>query len=230
LTGVKQDPVLKNYPYKGRASVDSLNLVRLVLIFVMGRHPVTGDLSQFYNTLKLREDFFNLKRFLWRIDETLKAVIVTLMYVVKSVSAQSEEAMIRLAKISKQCNQLYLNFSRRAVYVKMPRLSSRRLTYRSRAGHWTEKILLIRSSRPYMVPKVVSKVACVFDLRGLLAPVLASLRMDDKRTSKAVNTWDEAVPADLRQKWVKNFWLLEHLRGLGFQRPVMPEDTLNDRA
>ena len=78
-------------------------MVRLVLKFVMGRHAVTGDLSQFYNSLKLKEEYFNLQRFLWRMnldemDETLQAVIVTLMYGVKSVSAQSEEAMIRLAR------------------------------------------------------------------------------------------------------------------------------------
>ena len=80
---------------KGR--VESLNLVRLVLKFVM------GDLSQFYNSLKLKAEYFNLQRFLWRMnldemDETLQAVIVTLMYGVKSVSAQSEEAMVRLAR------------------------------------------------------------------------------------------------------------------------------------
>jgi hypothetical protein len=51
-------------------------------------------------------------------------------------------------------------------------------------------------------------------LKGLLAPVIASLRLD----TRAVKTWDEAVAADLRQKWVKNFWLLEQLHGLGFQR------------
>ena len=82
---------------KGR--VESLNLVRLVLQFVMGKHAVTGDLSQFYNSLKLREDFFNLQPFMWRInlgyiEETLQAVIVTLMYGVKIVSAQSEEALM----------------------------------------------------------------------------------------------------------------------------------------
>ena len=46
---------------------------------------MTGDLSEFYNSLKLRGDFFNLQRFLWRInlgdiEETLQAMIVTLMY------------------------------------------------------------------------------------------------------------------------------------------------------
>ena len=29
-----------------------------------GKHAVTGDLSQVYHSLKLREDFFNLQRFL----------------------------------------------------------------------------------------------------------------------------------------------------------------------
>jgi hypothetical protein len=74
--------------------VESLNLVRLVFKIVIGRHAVTGDLSQFYNSLKLREDFFNLQHFLWRMnledmDETLQAVIVTLMYGVKSGSVPS---------------------------------------------------------------------------------------------------------------------------------------------
>ena len=67
---------------KGRE--ESLNLVRLILKFVMGKHAVIVDLSQFYNSLKLREDFFNLQRFLWRMnigdmEETLQAVIVTFM-------------------------------------------------------------------------------------------------------------------------------------------------------
>ena len=65
--------------------------------------------------------------------------------------------------------------------------------------------------------QVVSKVASVFDLMGLLAPVMASLRLDTRNTLKAWKTWDEAVPAALRQKWIKNFWMLEQLRGLGFQ-------------
>ena len=71
---------------KGR--IETLNLVRLVLKFVMGRYALTGDLSQFYNCLRLREEFWNLQRFLWREnlelkEEVLEAIIVTLMYGVK---------------------------------------------------------------------------------------------------------------------------------------------------
>ena len=85
---------------KGRVS--SLNLVRMVLRFAIGKHAVAGDLSQFYNSLKLRKDFYNLQRFLYREnldinEEVLEGVIITLIYGVKCVSAQSEEAMLRLA-------------------------------------------------------------------------------------------------------------------------------------
>jgi len=92
---------LNDLVVKGRIS--SLNLVRMVLRFAIGRHAVAGDLSQFYNSLKLRQEFYNLQRFLYKLnlgvdDEVLEGIIVTLMYGVKSVSAQSEEAMLRLAK------------------------------------------------------------------------------------------------------------------------------------
>ena len=92
---------LNDLVVKGRIS--SLNLVRMVLRFAIRRHTVAGDLSQFYNSLKLREDFYNLQRFLFREnldinEEVLEAIIITLMYGVKSVSVQSEEAMLRLAK------------------------------------------------------------------------------------------------------------------------------------
>jgi hypothetical protein len=216
------------------------------------------------------------------MDETLQAVIVTLMYGVKSVSAQSEEAMIRLAKdlqaMYPALDELLLmgryvddmaasmatmeelkHLVRDAeVFFKKVNISCKGWTFDGEdppeevsggepsigvAGlTWFPKIDVVsvailclhfgcvRERRldedmlqfdgdfgmlDAFVPsklslrQVVSTVACVFDLWGLLAPVLASRRMDTRRTSKAVNTWDEAVPADLRQQWVKNFWSLE---------------------
>ena len=32
---------------------------------------------------------------------------------------------------------------------------------------------------------------------------------------------------DCRQKWVANFWTLENLRGLKFQRAVIPKDAIS---
>jgi hypothetical protein len=51
----------------------------------IGKHAVSGDLSQFYNSLKLRKDFYNLQRFLYREnldinEEVLEGIIVTLIY------------------------------------------------------------------------------------------------------------------------------------------------------
>ena len=92
---------LNDATVKGRVS--SLNLVRMVLRHAIGRFAVAGDLSQFYNSLKLREEFYNLQRFLYRQNlgldnEVLEGIIITLIYVLKSVRAQSETAMLRLAE------------------------------------------------------------------------------------------------------------------------------------
>ena len=38
---------------------------------------------------------------------------------------------------------------------------------------------------------VASKVASVFDLRGLLAPVRGSMRLDTRKTGKLVQGWDK---------------------------------------
>jgi hypothetical protein len=43
-------------PTRPDGRVESLNLVKLVLKFIMGRHAVTGDFSQFDNSLKLKEE------------------------------------------------------------------------------------------------------------------------------------------------------------------------------
>ena len=37
------------------------------------------------------------------------------------------------------------------------------------------------------------------------------------------------MPPDLRQRWVRNFWLLEQLKGLKFTRAVMPPNAINTK-
>ena len=86
---------------KGR--IPDMNLLRMVLRFMVGRCGFSGDLSQFYNVFKLIEDQWNLQLFLWKEDlnpanETLVGVIRTLIYGVKSVAAQSEAGINKLAK------------------------------------------------------------------------------------------------------------------------------------
>ena len=78
--------------------------------------------------------------------------------------------------------------------------------------------------------QVVSKTASIFDIRGLLAPIIGGLRLDIRKTAKLISGWDSEMPADWRQKWVKNFWALEQLRGLGFNRAMMPKEAARNEA
>ena len=86
---------------KGR--IPDMNLLRMILRFMIGKYGFTGDLSQFYNCFKLIEDQWNLQMFIWKDDlnpanETLVAILMTLIYGVKSVAAQSEAGIYKLAK------------------------------------------------------------------------------------------------------------------------------------
>ena len=46
-------------------------------------------------------------------------------------------------------------------------------------------------------------------------------------TVKATSDWDEKIPDYLRDKWLDAFLTIEKLRGIGFDRPVMPKDAVN---
>ena len=105
-----------------KGKIDTINLVKMLLRFCSGKSAFCGDLQQFYNTCKLEPQFWNLQRFLWKPNldpnaEVIEMVMKTLIYGVKSVSAQSEEAKRQLAVAVKdrypQVHDLILN----AIYV-----------------------------------------------------------------------------------------------------------------
>ena len=83
---------------------------------------MTGDLSQFYYSHRLKPGQWNLQRFLWRDDldpnnPILEGVIGALIYGVMCVSAQTETAMGDIAdKIEKIYPELAV-FIRRCRYV-----------------------------------------------------------------------------------------------------------------
>ena len=297
---------LNDLVVKGRIS--SLNLIRMVLRHTIGRHAVAGDLSQFYNSLKLREDFYNLQRFLFRKNldisgEVLEAIIITLIYGVKSVSAQSEEAMLRLAKdiedefpalakllrigryvddmgeskptkqeIADLIRDAEIVFSRVKIICKGWTEDGKAPEDKISGGeqhigvgglHWVPQfdvvsvpvhplhfgtvkrgrldanVKLFNGSfgdlenfvpNPLSLRQVVSKVASIFDIRGLLAPIMGSLRLDSRKTCQLVDGWDQAMPDIMRKKWIENFWTIEKLRGLSFSRALMPENAINSKA
>ena len=79
-----------------------VQLLTLVLDWMMGPHAFAGDISQFYPSIRLRSEYWKYQRILLRenLDEDghiLEAVLTKLAFGVQSVSAQSEEAVRRIA-------------------------------------------------------------------------------------------------------------------------------------
>ena len=77
--------------------------------------------------------------------------------------------------------------------------------------------------------QAASKLASLWDILGKLAPIMTGLKLDLRETFKQTEEWDDAMPPDLRQKWVENFWLIEKMRGLKYERAVMPMDAVNSK-
>ena len=78
---------------KGR--VVTLNLVKMVMRFCAGLAACQGNLAQFYASIKLDPQFWNLQRVLFKADmdpggPEMEAIIKTLIWGIKCVSAMSE--------------------------------------------------------------------------------------------------------------------------------------------
>ena len=288
-----------------KGSVNNLNLLRMILRWLVGLFAMSGDLAQFYNACKLMAKQWNLQRFVWHEDlnpnnPVLEGVITTLIYGVKSVSKQSEDAVEQLAETVKDDDPELAFFLRCCRYVDdmgesksekslckdlaaradqlfsmvgleckgwtfsgedpPEKISKNGLTIKIGGMIWDPKIdavevpiPLLHFSRPVRgrlddktiffegdfgdmeryVParltrrQIASKVASIFDLTGKLTPILIGLKTDLREVVMATESWDEAVPPELRCKWVRNFWKLEQLRGIRFRRPIMPETAIN---
>ena len=74
-----------------------------------------------------------------------------------------------------------------------------------------------------------SKAASVFDIRGLLAPIMTTVKVLMSQTVKATagESWDSPIPTELRNKWLEAFLRVEECRNLGYQRAVMPDNAVS---
>ena len=75
--------------------------------------------------------------------------------------------------------------------------------------------------------QVVSKYAEVFDFIGKWVPVTAAMKHDIRRSVKETESWDGILSAELRSQWVKNFWRLQKLKGIQYNRAIIPADAAN---
>ena len=290
-----------------KGKIETLNLVKVLLRFVIGRFALTGDLQQFYNACKLTSEQWNLQRFLWIEDldpngQILEAVITTLIYGVKSVSAQTEFALSELAEHIRNENPklaLFLVLSRYVddlmdskgtkeecldmtkaadeLFDKVglickgwnysgsppsPKVSKDGLSVgvggfgwfpegdilelkipklhfgKARRGRVADSVKLFEGTEDDMdnfVPEplsrrqVASKLGSLWDILGKLAPLMNGFKLDLREVFQNTESWDDGMPADLRQKWVKNFWVFEQLRGMKFSRAVMPAEAVDSK-
>ena len=291
---------------KGR--VDTLNLLRMVVRFLIGTYALCGDLQQFYCCCRLVPEEYNLVRFLYKPDmspdsEPKEAVFKGLSFGLKSASGQSECSKQKLAdhneedypevatmiregyvddmgeskqsseEITKLMNDADTVFAQvnlkckdwnrsgikpsqissadgasiyhggfqffpevDAVYVKIPFLhfGKRRrgkvdenVEYFNSTGDLNDKERLDKFCPDLTRRICASKSAAVFDITGLLAPVLSGVKCLMRETVRATKDWDEKLPVSLRNKWLDAFLTLEKLRGIGFDRPVMPADAVS---
>ena len=111
---------LNDLVVKGR--IVSLNLTKMILRFSIGSFAVQGDLRQFYASIKLQKDQWNLQRVLLKEDldpnsKEIEAVIVTLIWGIKCVSAQTEAAVTKLAEEIEEENPRLAEFLKEARFV-----------------------------------------------------------------------------------------------------------------
>jgi hypothetical protein len=70
-------------------------------------------------------------------------------------------------------------------------------------------------------------VAGVFDPLGLATPITAGFKLYLHQLCELKLDWDDKVPEELLDKWVGNMEQIQALRGVTFQRTVIPDDGVN---
>ena len=84
-----------------------------------------------------------------------------------------------------------------------------------------------------VIPAILTKWHCVsrssevFDIIGLVAPLLGGIKIDISDLHIRCPMWDSPIPAELKEIWMKNFDLVDEIRHLKFRRAVVPSDAVS---
>ena len=84
-----------------------------------------------------------------------------------------------------------------------------------------------------IIPEVLTKRNCVsrssevFDIYGFVAPVMAGIKLDVTNLHKFCQDWDDPIPSQFKEIWVRNFGVIDELRNLRFCRAQVPVDAEN---
>ncbi|XP_066916103.1 uncharacterized protein [Clytia hemisphaerica] len=72
-----------------------------------------------------------------------------------------------------------------------------------------------------------SKVAEIFDITGMMTPIVAAMKLDLHDLSTRQLDWDDTIPTELRPIWIKHFETMTQLGEIQFRRAVIPEDAIS---
>ena len=70
----------------------------------------------------------------------------------------------------------------------------------------------------------------LYDICGKVAPLTASFKLDMSELHHRKLDWDDPIPAELRNQWIRNFDLMAEIGGIKFQRAVIPLDAISLEA
>ena len=92
-----------------KGSIDSLDLMRVVLRFMIGPYAMVADLSKMYNQFSLLSEYWNLQRVMIKDDlnpesPVRQACVTTAIYGVKSSAGQTEHGLKEIANHVKEEN------------------------------------------------------------------------------------------------------------------------------
>ena len=302
--GKKGGRCLNDLTVKGR--VATLNLIRMMIRFMTGRHACQGDLRSFYASIQLVKEQWNLQRILLRENmdpdgELLECVIICLIWGVKCVSALCEGAVMKIAEAIKDKNPELASFlmndrfvddigsskdemskikeltsAADEVFAKLglsckgwsysgenppPEVAEEYNTVKIAGMIWYTKMDLLEIPLPQLhfsnrsrgrlvvgtkiydgsinmdsfVPsqltrrQIVSKYSSIYDPAGKLIPITTSLKLDVRLATEETSDWDDVVSTNLRAKWVNNFLRIEQMRGIRFNRAIMPPDAVSPK-
>ena len=291
-----------------KGPIDTLDLLRVILRFLIGPNAMAADLTKMYNQFTLLPKQWNLQRILFKKDlnpdaPTQQACVTTLIYGVKSVAGQTEYAFEQIAEsvrnenpkvaqlltLGRYCDNLLhstvtqaeadqlandtsevlnrlglptkgFSFSGKdpqplesldgisidvngmrwctavdSIEVKIPSLHfGKRLRgrvidteYFETGGDFAKMAAFVPEKLTRRM--IVSKRAALYDPLGKLEPIKAMLKVHEIEVVMATADWDSVVDSNLRNKWVKNFLIIEQLRGIRFNRAVMPKNAADTR-
>ena len=76
---------------------------------------------------------------------------------------------------------------------------------------------------------LVGKVAGIYDPTGIATPVTAKFKLNLAELNSLKLDWDDKIPIVYLDTWVENLTLMQNLKGIYFNRTVIPEDALNTK-